>query len=223
MDEVNGRSRRASKDVLLSKIQDDQDYENLCYDHPPPHARRSSLPAIGQQPTHGQATGHLLPILDREPHTVISISPDSEDSGSPRASVSNAAKINNGRPQQGALTPIQDETLWYQTSTPSMMSNIYSSPASPTSGGPFPPINPSESHKSLQLSFSNPISSRRGVARSYSSMSQSSNPPHSMGKATGQGFSRSSNSMGRSANKQVSQSSGKVHSIPADMDHFTDV
>lgn len=224
MDEVNGRPRRPSKEGLLSQVQDDQDYENLRYDQdyqnlqqPPPHVRRSSLPVIRQQASDG------------EPHTVISISPDSEDSGSPRDGIPNAAKVNataNIRPQQGTLTPIQDEAPWYQSSTPSVMSHVYSSPASPTNGGVFPPINASASQKSLQMSFSNPISSRNGP-RSYSSMSQSSNPSHSMGKAmmgqAAKGFSRSSNSMGRSVAQSSKQACHKVHSIPAGMDHFTDV
>lgn len=221
---------------------DEQDYENLrCQDHqnqqqvPPPLVRRSSLDATEHN---GVSVQHQLPIP--ESHT-ISISPDSEDSGSPREGNPNAAKTsnnsNNGRLQPGTLSPIQDDVPWYQ-STPSVMSQGYSSPTSPLTptllmnGETFPPNDPTASHKSLQLSFSNPVTAR-GAPRSQSSMSQSSTlahpsgslGPRSMGQAA-RGFSRSSNSMGRSvgqSSRQVSRSSGKVHSIPADMNHFTDV
>lgn len=211
--------RRQSKEGLLSEQeQGEQDYANLCYDQdyqnlqqPHPHVRRSSLPTIVQQ---GEVERHQLPIPDGEPHTVISISPGSEESGSPSDSAPNTTKVNaNANSRPGTLTPIQDESPWYQTSTPSMMSHDYSSPASPTNGSVFHPINPSGSHKSLQLSFSNPVSARN-------------NQTHSMVGQAGVGFSRSSHSMGRSgahSGRHASQSSGKVHSIPAGMDHFTDV
>ena len=221
----------------------EQDYENIRTTHPP--VRQTSLGTDRKMTARPILQQNLpLPQGGEQVHTVISISPDSEESGSPRegnpttttTTATAAGKTSaNGRQQLSTLAPIQDEVPWYQ-STQSMRSQEYPSPTSPltptfTENGepPYsrPPSAPSASHNSLQHSLSNPTGPRP-VPRAHSSMSQTSSlHSYSMERSVGrggEGISRSAYSMGRNAGRSSKYfSHNKVHSIPANMHHFTDV
>ena len=208
--------------------------------------RRSSLGAINEVSS-GKTSGHgRLSLTDRaHSHNVISVSPDSEASGSPREKGQGA-----NRRSSGHLSPIQDEAPWYRSSTPSVLSghtpSSATSPTSPGSGGRISPRTHSHSpftraaHMSLHQSFSNPVASQHesqsqnnvmdpenqtnGASRSAQYMSRSSSSMgHQIIAAANHNLgARSSSSMGRGVIPNGGMRRG-VQSIPASMDHFTDV
>ena len=200
---------------------------------PGPQVRRSSVGAVTLGDAHKQGRsfqGSLtLPERAQSHHNVISISPDSEASGSPRERPQQyPSEFSNSSGQLRETTPpSHEDKVWYRGSTPSVPS---AQEFPPTDSVPLPPssqphplsqgLQPPH-HRSLQHSFSNPL----GQTRSQSSMGC----PHcTCGGMVSNGMSRSqhvmprsassmSRSLGRSAQGMHRQGGG-MSSIPADMD-----
>ncbi len=204
-----------------------------------PGGRRPSLGLPSQNGLVDMYPGRLSPSERARSHNVISVS---EESGSPKDIDQSEKRYSNGgrvsspqRQQQQHGLQIRDD--WYRASTPSMLSHgdDVAPPLSPTShtsggsamGGGFPiqnrALSATTSHKSLQLSFSNPASFAKN-ARSQSSMGQSTAVANgsSQARMTNGTAAKSAQNVGGKYATRSSASMGRNCSVPAAMDQYVD-
>ena len=183
-----------------------------------------SKTAVGSTPSNvasvqGEAE-HLRLLLPQEGEQAHTISPDSEDNESPRETnpttttvTAPASESANASQLLGTLTPGQDESTPCDQSTQSMQSQGYSSSSPLAPDLSCPPSAPSSSHNSLDhLAPGAVTKSHNGNGNSSESKGRS---VHASKVGT-----RSSVSMGRDLNQAKVK---KLHSIPSDKDHLTDV